>query len=526
MNRFVTGLEKENFKVFEDKKEQEISQFSSEDAPLSIGVVFDCSGSMGRKLEKSRQAVAQFFKTANPEDEFFLVQFNDSADLIQPFTSNLEEIQNRLTFTQSKGRTALLDAIYLALHEMKKAKNPRKALLIISDGGDNSSRYTEAEIKNLVKEADVQIYAIGIYEADRRPRPDARGSGGPGSADRNRRTDRRTPVPRGQPQRIAGHRRQDRRRTAQPIRARLFAAESGTRRQVSQGAGQTGSAARPAATPAVLENGLLCSVPINELSDYSPRQLSLPALAAVGANSRRSQAADPQENTGTIFRSDTRLVVLHTTVSDKNGHLVTDLPQRRVHGLRERRARSRSRASSAKTCRSRMGLIIDNSGSMRDKRAKVEAAALALVKDSNPDDEVFVVNFNDEAFLDNPHGKDFTNDIKEMEEALTRIDSRGGTAMRDAIRMSIDHLKEKAHKDKKVLVVVTDGNDNSSVISLENLVKASQQSEVLIYGIGLLSEEERREAKRAERALNELAVATGGEAFFPKDVSRSGANRA
>jgi len=164
MNRFVTGLEKENFKVFEDKREQDVVQFSSEDAPLSIGVIFDCSGSMGRKLEKSRLAVAQFFKTANPEDEFFLVQFNDSADLIQSFTRNLEDIQNRLTFTQSKGRTALLDAIYLGLHEMKKAKNPRKALLVISDGGDNSSRYTEGEIRNLVKEADVQIYAIGIYE--------------------------------------------------------------------------------------------------------------------------------------------------------------------------------------------------------------------------------------------------------------------------------------------------------------------------------------------------------------------------
>jgi Ca-activated chloride channel family protein len=163
-NRFVTGLDKENFKLFEDKKEQEILQFSSEDAPLSIGVVFDCSGSMGSKLEKSRQAVTQFFRTANPEDEFFLVQFNDTADLAAPFTRNLEEIQNRLTFTQSKGRTALLDAIYLALHEMKKARNPRKALLLISDGGDNASRYTENEIKNLVKEADVQIYAIGIYE--------------------------------------------------------------------------------------------------------------------------------------------------------------------------------------------------------------------------------------------------------------------------------------------------------------------------------------------------------------------------
>src|ERR1051325_10911318 len=110
MNRFVTGLEKENFKILEDKKEQEISQFSSEDAPLSIGVVFDCSGSMGKKVEKAREAVAQFFKLANPEDEFFLVQFSDSASLSQPLTRNLEEIQNKLAFTNPKGRTALLDA--------------------------------------------------------------------------------------------------------------------------------------------------------------------------------------------------------------------------------------------------------------------------------------------------------------------------------------------------------------------------------------------------------------------------------
>src|SRR6516162_3764495 len=118
LNRFVTGLEAENFRVFEDKAEQKLVQFSNEDAPLAIGLVFDCSGSMGNKLEKSRQAVASFFKTANPEDEFFLVQFNDTADLVQPFTQSLEEIQNRLTFTQSKGRTALLDAITLAIAEM------------------------------------------------------------------------------------------------------------------------------------------------------------------------------------------------------------------------------------------------------------------------------------------------------------------------------------------------------------------------------------------------------------------------
>jgi len=165
IERFVTGIEKEYFRVFEDKVEQTIAQLSSEDAPLSIGLVFDTSSSMGSKLQKSRQAVGHFLRTANPEDEFFLVQFNDRPELVVPFTRDTEEIQNRLTFTQSKGSTALLDGVYLAMHQMKKASNPRKAILIISDGGDNNSRYTEREIKNTVREGDVQIYGIGIFES-------------------------------------------------------------------------------------------------------------------------------------------------------------------------------------------------------------------------------------------------------------------------------------------------------------------------------------------------------------------------
>ncbi len=233
---------------------------------------------------------------------------------------------------------------------------------------------------------------------------------------------------------------------------------------------------------------------------------------------QQSKLGKPAEESGAVFRADTRLVVLHTTVVDRNGHLVTNLP-REDFNVFENGVQQQIKVFRREDIPVSMGLIVDNSGSMRDKRAKVEAASLALIKDSNPDDEVFVVNFNDEAFLDLPNGRDFTSDVKEMQEALTRIDSRGGTAMRDAIRMSIDHLKEKAHKDKKVLVVVTDGNDNSSVISLESLVRAAQQSEVLIYSVGLLSDEERREAKRAQRALEALGEATGGETFFPREVS-------
>ena len=242
------------------------------------------------------------------------------------------------------------------------------------------------------------------------------------------------------------------------------------------------------------------------------------ASALLGQQGKPAPKPPSQDDTGTIFRTDTRLVVLPTTVVDKNSHLVTTLP-REAFTVVENGVQQEIKQFKREDVPVSMGLIIDNSGSMRDKRAKVEAAALALVKASNPEDEVFIVNFNDEAFLDNPHGKDFTSDVKEMEDALTRIDSRGGTAMRDAIRMSIDHVKEKSHKDKKVLVVVTDGNDNSSVVGLEDLVKAAQQSEVLIYSVGLLTDEERREAKRAEKALEALAEATGGETFFPRDVS-------
>ncbi|MCL4793428.1 MAG: VWA domain-containing protein [Bryobacteraceae bacterium] len=164
MNQFVTGMDKENFRLFEDKVEQEVSYFASFDAPLSVGLVFDASGSMGQKLVKSRQAAAQFFKTANPEDEFFLIQFNDRPQMVVDYTRDTEEIMTRLTFTQAKGRTSLLDGMYQALTHLRKGKNPRKAILVISDGGDNSSRYTESEVRNLLKEADAQLYAIGIFE--------------------------------------------------------------------------------------------------------------------------------------------------------------------------------------------------------------------------------------------------------------------------------------------------------------------------------------------------------------------------
>jgi Ca-activated chloride channel homolog len=163
-DRFVTGLESDNFRIFENSVEQEIQYFSSEDVPISVGVIFDLSGSMANKVGKAREAALQFFKTANPQDEFSLVSFNDRAELMSGFTSSVEDLQSRILSAPAKGRTALLDAIYLGLIQMRTARNGKRALLIMSDGGDNNSRYTEKDIKRMVREAGAQLYSVGIFD--------------------------------------------------------------------------------------------------------------------------------------------------------------------------------------------------------------------------------------------------------------------------------------------------------------------------------------------------------------------------
>src|SRR5580658_8792042 len=166
----VTDLNKSNFQIFEDNVEQTITHFAKDDAPLSIGLVFDASGSMRNKLHKSSEAAAAFFKTANPEDEFFLVEFNERPHLAIPFTSDSEELYNHIVHTRTMGRTSLLDAIHMAILQMKKARNSRKAIVIVSDGGDNCSRYSVGQIKNALLESDVQVYAMGIFDLDDSPK--------------------------------------------------------------------------------------------------------------------------------------------------------------------------------------------------------------------------------------------------------------------------------------------------------------------------------------------------------------------
>jgi VWFA-related protein len=214
------------------------------------------------------------------------------------------------------------------------------------------------------------------------------------------------------------------------------------------------------------------------------------------------------------FSVGTRLVVLPVSVMNKEGKLVTDLPQK-AFKVFENGVEQPIKIFRREDVPISLGIIVDNSGSMREKRQRVEAAALDLVRASNPQDEVFVVNFNDDAFLDVP----LTSDIKKMEEGVARIDSRGGTAMRDAIDMSMTYLKKEGHRQKKVLLVVTDGNDNASNINLEKLVNRAQQNEVLVYSIGLLNEEEHREARLAKRALDAITRDSGGLSFYPKGPS-------
>jgi VWFA-related protein len=223
-----------------------------------------------------------------------------------------------------------------------------------------------------------------------------------------------------------------------------------------------------------------------------------------------------QQDEPPTFRTEIKEVTLHVTVVDKSGKLITNIPKS-AFKISEDNVEQPIKYFHPEDVPVSMGILVDNSGSMNDKRARVAAAALALVKASNPDDEVFIVNFNDDPYLD----QSFTHDSKKLEEALSRIDARGGTAMRVAISGAIDYMKTDAKLDKKVIVAVTDGNDNASGDnpSLEQLLRKVRDSGVLVYSIGLLGEEEAREVRAAKRALNSLGETSAGAAYYPKDLA-------
>ncbi len=226
----------------------------------------------------------------------------------------------------------------------------------------------------------------------------------------------------------------------------------------------------------------------------------------------QGQAPDSQQGDVFTFKKEVQNVILHATVVDDKQHLVMDLPKD-AFTVYENGQPQRLIAFHHEDIPVALGIVIDNSGSMRDKRPKVNQAAINLVKASNPKDEVFVVNFNDEYYLD----QDFTPRVDLLKDALDRIEARGGTALYDAVVASADHLKA-SRLDKKVLLVVTDGEDNASRESLEQAIRRLQADNgPTVYTIGLLGDEH---ARRAKRALEAIAEQTGGVAFFPKDLSQ------
>ena len=239
----------------------------------------------------------------------------------------------------------------------------------------------------------------------------------------------------------------------------------------------------------------------------APQQLPIP----------NAQPAPPGQNSnaqGPSIKIDVNLIVLHTTVLDDRGRFAEGLKQENFRVFEDKIEQKLS-VFKREDVPVSMGLVIDNSGSMRDKRPRVNEAALTLVQTSNPQDEAFVVNFNDDFYLD--LDKDFSSSIPELKEALERIDSRGSTALYDAVIGSLDHLK-KASKDKRVLLVVTDGEDNTSHNTLDKTIRELQKTDTVVYTIGLLSEESKKNSKKAKRALEQLAQASGGLAFFPENV--------
>jgi VWFA-related protein len=264
--------------------------------------------------------------------------------------------------------------------------------------------------------------------------------------------------------------------------------------------GQNSNTTPPKAAPGV------SLAPPNAPAEPQPQQPGDAAQVPEG------QAPEERQGDVYVFKKQVDEVTLHATVVDDRNRLITSLDRNDFTVLEDGKPQKIT-SFRREDIPVAMGIVIDNSGSMRDKRPAVNAAAINLVQSSNPQDKVFVVNFNEEYFLD----QDYTSAIPKLKDALERIEARGGTALYDAVVASADHMKKSGELEKKVLLVVTDGEDNASRESLEQAIRRLQvESGPTVYTIGLLGEEH---AKRARRALREMAEETGGVAFFPKDLS-------
>jgi Ca-activated chloride channel homolog len=241
--------------------------------------------------------------------------------------------------------------------------------------------------------------------------------------------------------------------------------------------------------------------------------MRLPVLPFFMAALSAAQTPPPEKVPETTFRSDTDLVLLNVSVFDSASQIIKGLTQS-AFTIYENNVKQEISVFRQEDVPVSLGLVIDKSASMQDKRDRVASAALAMVKASNPDDEVFIINFNEEPEL----GQDFTSDFAALEKGLRNIRTQGETAMRDALLPAIDHLRAKARRDKRVLVAITDGEDNSSIATEQRVVESAHQNNTILYAIGLLGEEKPDKAERARKQLETLTLATGGRSWFPADV--------
>lgn len=294
--------------------------------------------------------------------------------------------------------------------------------------------------------------------------------------------------------------------------------QTATPQSSSQTGGAPQSTAPPATNPAPAAQGQAAppSVPAGQSSTppgQTPPSQPVPSQTAPGQPAQGAQGSGTQtEDNGVfVFKKEVEEVVLHATVVDERMHLITDL-DKAAFSVFENNAPQPITSFRHEDVPVAIGVVIDNSGSMREKRDKVNKAAINLVRASNPEDQVFVVNFNDEYYLD----QDFTSDVKKLRDALEKVETRGGTAMYDALVATADHLKKSSKLQRKVIFVVTDGEDNASRESLEEAIRRLQeQNGPTVYAIGILGEEKQR---RARRALQTIAERTGGISFLPRTL--------
>jgi Ca-activated chloride channel family protein len=246
------------------------------------------------------------------------------------------------------------------------------------------------------------------------------------------------------------------------------------------------------------------------------RMLLQRALAAVSLVTLIYAPIYAQDNPVTTFRTDSNLVSLNISVFDTEGHIVKGLPQS-AFTVYEDGQKQTVKVFRQEDVPISLGLLIDASASMLNKRDRVNSAAVSMVKASNSSDEVFLITFNEEAFI----AQDFTSDVKQLESTLRKMESKGETAMRDALAVGLDHLRAHSKNDKQVLLVITDGEDNSSIEKQEHLIRAAHLTNAIIYGIGILGSEEPASAERAKASLAALTLATGGRSWFPNDAAET-----